>query len=86
MPTLYVENVPKELYQALRRRAREHRKSMAAEVISLLEQNIPTVEQLRRRREAYNQLAALRSTPQTADSGETGWQTAEDMVREDRDR
>ena len=90
MATLYVENVPKELYQALRKRAREHRKSMAAEVISLLERNIPTAEQLRRRREAYKQLAALRSRFSRAvgknDSREPNPQTAEEMIREDRDR
>lgn len=42
MPTLYVENVPEDLYQALRERARSHRKSIAAEILSLLEENVPT--------------------------------------------
>ena len=42
MATLYVENVPDEIYKALRKRARANRKSIAAEVIALLEQNIPT--------------------------------------------
>ena len=37
MATLYVENVPDDLYEALRQRARSHRKSIAAEVVSLLE-------------------------------------------------
>ena len=32
MPTLYVENVPKELYEALRKRARNQRRSIAAEM------------------------------------------------------
>jgi plasmid stability protein len=87
MATLYVENVPRELYQALRKRARAHRKSMAAEVISLLARSIPTAGQLRRRRESYNQLAALRAGSQaTAGSAEAEWQTAEEMVREDRER
>jgi plasmid stability protein len=36
MPTLYVENVPEELYEALRTRARASRKSISAEVIELL--------------------------------------------------
>jgi plasmid stability protein len=48
MPTLYVENVPNELYEALRKRAREHGSSIAAEVISLLADNIPTAAQLAR--------------------------------------
>lgn len=42
MATLYIENVPDELYEALRARARQHRKSIAAEILSLLEGNIPT--------------------------------------------
>ena len=37
MATLYVENVPDELYEALRKRARRNRKSIAAEVLELLE-------------------------------------------------
>jgi len=36
MPTLYVENVPKDLYEALRARARKNRNSIAAEVIEML--------------------------------------------------
>jgi len=87
MATLYVENVPKELYQALRKRARERRKSMAAEVISLLERNVPTAERLRLRRQAYKQLAALRQESGRARRySEFRLQTAEEMVREDRDR
>jgi plasmid stability protein len=49
MPVLYVENVPNDLYQALRKRARENRKSIAAEVISLLERNVPTAKELQGR-------------------------------------
>jgi plasmid stability protein len=33
MATLYVENVPDDLYEALRNRARSQRRSIAAEVI-----------------------------------------------------
>ena len=39
MATLYVENVPDDLYEALRKRARGQRRSIAAEVLQLLEQN-----------------------------------------------
>jgi plasmid stability protein len=49
MATLYVENVPDEIYKALRKRARAKRKSIAAEVISnCLEENIPTAAELKR--------------------------------------
>ncbi len=37
MATLYVENVPDELYEALRKCARNQRRSIAAEVLELLE-------------------------------------------------
>ncbi len=42
MPTLYVENVPEDVYKALRKRAKDNSKSIASEVIELLEQHIPT--------------------------------------------
>ena len=83
MPTLYVENVPKDLYQALRKRARDHRKSIAAEVISLLQTNIPTTEELHRRREFYRRMATFRAL-QPLTPGP--FPTSEDMIREDRDR
>ena len=83
MPTLYVENVPKDLYQALRKRARENRKSIAAEVISLLERNIPTAEELRRRGEFYDRMTEFRAH-QHESSGR--FPAAEEMIREDRDR
>jgi plasmid stability protein len=83
MPTLYVENVPKDLYQALRKRARENRTSIAAEVISLLERNVPTLEELRRRREFYDRMAEIRGREP---EGSGPFSTAEEMIREDRDR
>jgi plasmid stability protein len=83
MPALYVENIPNDLYRALRKRARENRKSIAAEVISLLERNVPTTEELRRRREFYAQMAELRAShPKTLGT----FPTVEEMIREDRDR
>jgi plasmid stability protein len=83
MPALYVENVPEDIYQALRKRARQNRKSIAAEVISLLERNIPTAKELQGRREFYKRMAELRAL-QPGGSGP--FPTAEEMIREDRDR
>ena len=83
MPTLYVENVPADLYSALRKRARENHKSIAAEVISLLERNVPTAKELQGRREFYQRMAELRAhQPQ----GAGPFPSAEEMIREDRDR
>jgi plasmid stability protein len=83
MATLYVENVPDEIYKALRKRARSNRKSIAAEVISLLEQNIPTAAELKRRREFYDRLAEFRARPPLTPGP---FPSAEEMIREDRDR
>jgi plasmid stability protein len=83
MPTLYVENIPDELYRGLRKRAREHRKSIAAEVISLLERDIPTAAELKRRERFYRQMEKFRShKPQSRGP----FATAEQMIREDRER
>jgi plasmid stability protein len=49
MPTLYVENVPSDRYEALRKRAKKNGKSMSAEIIELLEQSVPTEAELKRR-------------------------------------
>lgn len=83
MPTLYVENIPDDLYRALRKRARENRKSIAAEVISLLERNIPTAKELQGRREFYERMAEFR-TDRSRNSA--SFPTAEEMIREDRSR
>ena len=83
MATLYVENVPDEIYKALRKRARENRKSMAAEVIALLERSIPTAAELKRRQEFYDRLAELRAQPPL---GPGPFPSAEEMIREDRER
>ncbi|SPF36905.1 conserved hypothetical protein [Candidatus Sulfotelmatobacter kueseliae] len=83
MATLYVENVPDEIYKALRKRARANRKSIAGEVISLLEQNIPTAEELKRRRKAFEGLARLRAKPPLNPGP---FPSAEEMIREDRER
>jgi antitoxin FitA len=83
MATLYVENVPDDLYKALRERARKHRKSIAAEVLTLLEQNVPTARELRARREAIRRLAELRSQPASSPGP---FPSTEEIQREDRER
>ena len=83
MATLYVENVPDDLYEALRKRARSQRRSIAAEVICLLELNIPTESVLRSRRKALAKLEKQRAA-HTPTPGP--FQTAEEMIREDRER
>lgn len=83
MATLYVENVPEDVYKALRERARKNRTSMAVEVIQLLEQWVPTAAELKRRQRAFEELAKLSTKPPLT----TGpFLSAEEMIREDRER
>jgi plasmid stability protein len=83
MATLYVENVPDDVYKALRKRAKAKRSSIAAEVIALLKQWVPTEAELKRRREFYNRMVELQSKPPLT-SGP--FPSAEEMIREDRER
>ena len=83
MATLYLENVPDELYEALRKLARRHRKSIVAEVVSMLEQNVPTARELQARRESLLCLQRLRSR-RSPSAGP--FPSTEEMVREDRER
>ena len=83
MATLYVENVPDDLYKALRKRAKDNHTSMAAEVIALLERWVPTEAELKRRGRAFDELAKIRATPPP---GAGPFPSAEEMIREDRER
>lgn len=83
MATLYVENVPDELYEALRTRARNNRSSIAAEVLELLAQFVPTQRELKRRQQAIRRLAELRSQPPPSAGP---FPSTEEMQREDRKR
>jgi len=81
MRTIKIKNVPNNLYKALRTRAREKRRSISAEVLSLLEENIPTEEELQKRRHFYRK--ALRMQKRKQPSCRV-FPSAEDMVRKDR--
>ena len=83
MATLYVENVPDDVYKALRKRAKANRKSIAAYVIELLVQNVPTEAELKKRREFYDRMAELRAKPPLTPGPHP---SAEEMIREDRER
>ena len=83
MATLYVENVPDELYEALRSSAKSRRRSIAAEVLALLEENFATAQEIRARHDWVRKLARLRKQ-QTAVGRK--FPSAEEMIREDRER
>ena len=83
MATLYVENIPDDLYAALRKQAKLRRKSIAQEVISLLEAHVSTPQELQRRRELL-QKALRMSARRPLASGP--FPSTEEMLREDRAR
>ena len=83
MSTLYVENVPNEVYEALRKRAREERRSISAEVIRMLEDKFPTERELERRREAWRRIDDLQFTKS---KNAEPLPSSLEMIREDRDR
>ena len=81
MPTLYVENIPDEVYSALRERARLNRNSIAAEVLSLLQENVVTPSEMRARAKFVRQLELLRRQRKRAPHP---YPSTEEMQREDR--
>jgi len=83
MPTLYVEKVPDDLYEALRRRAREHRKSIAGEVLTLLEENVPTARELKSRQDFLRRIERLRAHKPRSKGP---FPSSEETQREDRGR
>jgi len=82
MPTLYVENVPEEVYASLRARARSNRRSISAETLSLLEQVLPTAAELRKRAAFFQRIQRIRRSVKETRPGPS----AEDLLREDRSR
>jgi plasmid stability protein len=83
MATLYVENVPDELYEALRERARSQRNSVSREVIQILRTFVPTPAELAERRRFVKKALRL-NMRKPASTGP--FPSTEDMLREDRAR
>ena len=81
MPTLYVENVPEHLYDALRQRAKQNRKSISSEVLSLLEENVVTAAEQRSRQQFLREAQRLRSL---RSSSKRKFEPVEELQREDR--
>lgn len=83
MATLYVENVPEDLYEALRAQAKAQRVSISASVLALLEQNVPTPAELARRRKLLAKMTKLqKSQPRSRGP----FPSTEQLQREDRER
>lgn len=83
MATLYVENIPDDLYEALRSQAKARRRSIAAEVLTLLEENVPTAQELKARQDLFRRIIRLR---EKKPKRQGPFPSAEEMIREDRER
>ena len=83
MATLHVKNIPDDLYEALKQQARRNGNSIAAELRSLLAENLVTVREQRARQRFLKKALQLRTrrplTPRP-------FATTEEMQREDRSR
>jgi len=83
MATLYVENIPQDLYEALRGRARSRRRSIAAEVLALLEANVPTEKELKTRQQFFQRIRQMQSARPPK---KKTFPATEEMLRGDRSR
>jgi hypothetical protein len=83
MATLHVENIPRDLYAALRKRAKSNQRSIAAEVRAILKENVPTAREMKARHKFMQKILRLRAKHPKS-SGP--FQSAEEMIREDRER
>jgi len=83
MATLYAENVPDDLYDALRQQARANRRSIAAEIVSLLRDSVVTAKERRSRQKFLRQAELLRSRRPVSRGP---FPTTEEMQRQDRSR
>ena len=82
MATLFVKDFPDDVYEALKDRARENGRSLAAEVRIILQQFVP------RRRSQKEVAESVRAFREKIAREGRGMSTEEivQMVREDRDR
>jgi len=81
MPTLYVRNVPSELYERLRQEAASARRSLGAEAIELLRRSLTARSgvSLDQFLQDADRIRAKHALP-------AGSPTAAELIREDRDR
>jgi plasmid stability protein len=79
VPTLYIRNVPKDVYDALRQQAKERGTSISSQALEILE------EALRWKRRSWDEvMASLEANAKEIGFG-PDWPAPEDVIREDRD-
>lgn len=83
MATLYVENVPEDRYEALKARAAQNKRSIAAEIIDLIEAFYPTPDEVKQRFAAVDAAFEM-SMKEPLTPGP--FPSVEEMLQEDRER
>jgi len=83
MATLYVENFPDDVYDAIREQAKKDRQSIAAAVTKTLTSHYPTKTELKRREAVYREILKFQAKKPLSPGPHP---TAQEMVREDRER
>ncbi|MBW4448764.1 hypothetical protein PI95_005860 [Hassallia byssoidea VB512170] len=88
MATLYVRNLPDDLYAKLQELAASQHRSINAQVITLLEQVLTTQAQETEEQKRQNVPKVLEEIRQRRENRRTDieWLDSTAMIREDRDR
>jgi plasmid stability protein len=83
MATLHIENVPEELIEAIEERAKRNHTTIGDEVLHRLHLSFPSKSDLAKRQERMKRFLALQKSKPAS---EGPFPSAEQMIREDRDR
>lgn len=88
MATLYVRNLPDDLYAKLQELAASQHRSINAQVITLLEQVLTTQAQETEEQKRQNVLKLLEESRnrRRVNPGDFGLADSTELIREDRDR
>ncbi|GAX40181.1 hypothetical protein NIES4075_11430 [Tolypothrix sp. NIES-4075] len=88
MATLYVRNLPDDLYAKLQELAASQHRSINAQVITLLEQVLTTQAQETEEQKRQNVLKLLEESRnrRRVNPGDFGLPDSTELIREDRDR
>jgi plasmid stability protein len=83
MPVVYVRGIPDKLYNRLKERAEKERRSLSAEVITLMDKALSGGDDVEQQMAVLERLTAIRrSTPPVI----MGVDDSVTLIREDRDR
>ena len=87
MPTLYVRNVPEELYQKLQELAASQHRSISTQVLTILEQALPTSQQAKSEtNKPITEILAESRRRRRVNPTDFGLPDSTELIREDRDR